>query len=89
MGLMFVFGIVGYAMRRLGFTPMPMIIGFLLGPLLEDGVRRSLALSGGSLAIFFERPITLAFLGLGVVALVAIVRRTVNERKSLTSAYAD
>jgi putative tricarboxylic transport membrane protein len=80
-GLMFAFGLLGYLMRRLGFTPMPTIIGFLLGPLLEDGVRRTLALSGGEFGIFFERPITLAFLVLATVTLFAIVRHLMRQRQ--------
>lgn len=80
-GLMFAFGLLGYLMRRLGFTPMPTIIGFLLGPLLEDGVRRTLALSGGDFGIFFERPITLGFLALAVVTLVAMVRHLMRQRQ--------
>ena len=80
-GLMFAFGLLGYAMRRLGFTPMPTIIGFLLGPLLEDGVRRTLALSGGEFGIFFQRPITLGFLALAAITLFAIVRHLMAQRR--------
>jgi putative tricarboxylic transport membrane protein len=84
-GLMFLFGALGYAMWRLGFTPIPMIIAFVLGPLLEDGLRRSLSLSGGSLAIFFQRPITIAVLVLATLAIMLLVRRTLTERKLLES----
>jgi putative tricarboxylic transport membrane protein len=82
-GLMFLFGALGYAMRRLGFTPIPMIIAFVLGPLLEDGLRRSLSLSGGSLGIFFQRPITIAVLLLATLAIILLVRRTLAERRLL------
>jgi putative tricarboxylic transport membrane protein len=82
-GLMFAFGALGYAMRRLGFTPIPMIIAFVLGPLLEDGLRRSLSLSGGSLDIFFQRPITIGILLLATLAIILLVRRTLAERKLL------
>ena len=80
-GLMFVFGMLGYAMRRLGFTPLPLLIAFLLGPLFEDGVRRSLTLSGGSFSIFFERPIAIGFLAIATLALVLIVRQTLERRR--------
>ncbi|MBW1696279.1 MAG: tripartite tricarboxylate transporter permease [Deltaproteobacteria bacterium] len=71
-GLMFVFGLFGYIMRRLGFTPIPTIITFLLGPLFEDGVRWSLRLSGGDPSIFFTRPIALIFILLSVATFVAM-----------------
>jgi TctA family transporter len=79
-GLMFLFGVFGYIMRRLGFTPLPMIMGFLLGPLLEDGMRRSLSLSGYELGIFFERPITLVFLVMSVLTAIAIIRHNLKRR---------
>jgi putative tricarboxylic transport membrane protein len=71
-GLMFVFGILGYVMRRNGFTPIPTVIAFLLGPLLEDGIRRSLRLSGGSLDIFLSRPIALVFLVFSLATLLSM-----------------
>jgi len=79
-GLMFVFGIFGYLMRRVGFTPMPMIIAFLLGPLLEDGIRRTLSLSGGEFGIFLERPIALVFLGMALLTAAAITLHTIRQR---------
>ena len=82
-GLMFAFGLLGYGMRRLGFTPIPLIIAFVLGPLLEDGLRRSLSLSGGSMGIFFQRPITIAILLLATLAIILLVRRTLAERRLL------
>lgn len=76
--LMFAFGLVGYAMRRLGFSPIPMLIAFLLGPILEDGIRRSLLLSGGDVMIFFQRPIALAFIALATVSLFLLVRKNLQ-----------
>ena len=84
-GLMFLLGAIGYAMRRLGFTPIPTIIAFVLGPLLEDGLRRSLSMSGGSLGIFFERPITLLVLFIATLAAILLVRGALASRKSLVS----
>ena len=72
-GLMYIFGLFGYFIRRLGFTPIPMIIAFLLGPLLEDGVRWSLRISGGSPGIFFTRPISLVFMGFSIMAIVLMI----------------
>jgi TctA family transporter len=51
------FGFFGYVFLRLRLDPAPLMLGFLLGPLLEENFRRSLVLSHGSLATFVERPI--------------------------------
>jgi putative tricarboxylic transport membrane protein len=55
--LMVVFGLVGYAMQKLGYEPAPLALAYVLGPILETALRQSLALSGGSLTIFVTRPI--------------------------------
>lgn len=80
-GVMYLFGVLGYAMRRAGFSPLPMLIAFLLGPLLEDGVRRALIMSGGNPVIFLERPISLVFVGLAALTLVAMIWRGVRNRR--------
>lgn len=61
--LLLVFGLIGYAMRLLDFSPAPMLMGFVLGPLLEENFRRAMLLSGGDLVALFTGPINLAMLG--------------------------
>jgi TctA family transporter len=56
------FGIFGYAMMLLKFEPAPLILGFILGPLMEEHLRRAMLLSRGDLAVFVERPISAGFL---------------------------
>jgi len=80
-GIMFLFGIIGYVMRRFGFTPIPMIIAFLLGPLLENGVRLSLRLSGGDPFIFFSRPISLVFALLSVITIAWMLLAALKKRR--------
>ena len=76
----FVFGILGYLMMRARLEPAPLLLGFVLGPLLEEHFRRALILSRGDLAVFFERPISLTLL-LASAALVAFsLRRPVASR---------
>lgn len=58
--LTFFFGIVGYGLKKLRIPPGPLILGFILAPILESELRRSLRLSDGSFGIFFERPISLS-----------------------------
>ncbi|OWU86675.1 hypothetical protein ATO6_07845 [Oceanicola sp. 22II-s10i] len=54
----FFFGAVGYAMRIFGFPGAPLLLGFVLGPLMEEHFRRAMVLSRGSFATFFERPVS-------------------------------
>jgi putative tricarboxylic transport membrane protein len=63
------FGVLGFAMRRFGFPIAPLLIGFILGPLVEVGLRQSLFMSRGSFEIFVTRPIPLIFLSLAAVTL--------------------
>jgi putative tricarboxylic transport membrane protein len=56
-GMMLVFGVLGYLMRKYKYEGAPMVLAFVLGPMLENNLRLSLILSDGSLLIFFTRPI--------------------------------
>ena len=55
--IMLFFGVIGYLLRRAEFPLAPIIIGLILGPILESNLRRSLLISRDGLAIFVERPI--------------------------------
>ncbi|MDH3672026.1 MAG: tripartite tricarboxylate transporter permease [Gammaproteobacteria bacterium] len=65
--LMFIFGVVGYLMRKLDYPMAPAVLAIVLGPLAEPAMRQSLIISNGSPMIFFERPIA------GSIMVVAIV----------------
>ncbi|MDF2372984.1 MAG: tripartite tricarboxylate transporter permease [Rhizobiaceae bacterium] len=56
------FGLIGYAMRKFSYPATPVLLGFILGPLLEEHFRRAMLLSHGDLTIFLQRPISLVFL---------------------------
>jgi putative tricarboxylic transport membrane protein len=58
------FGLFGYGLRRLGFEAGPLVLAFVLGPMVEGAMRQSLLMSGGSFGIFVERPISLTLVGL-------------------------
>ncbi len=68
------FGIAGYAFLKLGCEPTPLLLGLILGPMVEENFRRSLQLSRGDPTIFLTRPISLGCLlvGLGLVLMVVI-----------------
>jgi putative tricarboxylic transport membrane protein len=67
--LLLVFGIIGYLLRRLDIPASPIILGMVLGDLMEQALRQSLLISDGSLAIFVTRPFSLFFLFLAVVSI--------------------
>jgi len=75
------FGVVGYFLVRFGAEPAPLLLGFVLGPLLEQNLRRSLIISRGDPAIFLERPISAVLLVLAVVFLVAAVLPAIRRRR--------
>ncbi len=58
--VMVVFGIIGFLMRRLNFPMAPLVLGIVLGDLLDKNLRRGLVLSEGDLTPFFTRPISFA-----------------------------
>jgi len=67
--VMIAFGVIGYVMTALEIPVAPLAFGLILGPLLEENLRRSLVVSDGSWMIFVERPIALTMLLLSVAAL--------------------
>lgn len=66
-----VFGLVGYGLLKLGFEPAPLLLGFVLGGLMEENLRRAMALARGDLTSFFDRPISAALLCIAALLLVA------------------
>lgn len=65
--IMFLFGVIGYLMRLFDYPTAPMLIGMVLGPIMEPALRRALLMNGGSLQAVVTRPITLACLVLSAV----------------------
>lgn len=55
------FGVLGYFFKAFGYQPAPLVLGFVLGPLIEENLRRSLLLSRGDFIVFLERPVSAGF----------------------------
>lgn len=66
-----VFGVVGYIMLKGGFTPIPLLLGLVLGEMVESNYHRALMISGGSYTIFFQSTISKILIGLTVLSFVA------------------
>ena len=71
--LMAVFGLFGYLLTKIRCEPAPLILGFILGPMLEENFRRALIISRGSWWVFIERPICAGFLAVSCLFLVAVL----------------
>jgi putative tricarboxylic transport membrane protein len=63
------FGLVGFFAKKFEYEPAPFVLAFVLGPMIETALRRSLIMSDGSFTIFFQRPISAVFLCITIVAL--------------------
>lgn len=70
-----VFGVIGVLFKKLHLTSTPLIIGFILGTMTEENLRRALQASAGSWSVFLMRPISLVFLIATVVFIVIAIRR--------------
>ena len=69
MMIMVIFGVAGYLMKKFGYEAAPLILALVLGPMLEENLRQSLILSGGSFAVFFTRPIAATLIVVSIVLL--------------------
>jgi len=67
------FGVLGYLMRKFDFDTAPLVLAFLLGPMMEVAMRQSLIISQGSFTIFVTRPISAACLGIAALLLLSNV----------------
>jgi putative tricarboxylic transport membrane protein len=68
-GLVFVFGVVGYCMRLAEYSPAALVLAFVIGDRMEQSFRQAVELSGGDLSVFVRSPISALVLFLGFVAL--------------------
>lgn len=85
MWIVLIFGIIGWLMKKTGFEPGPLVLAFVLGPILERAFRQSMLLSGGSLDIFVIRPISgTMFALIAVLLAVAGVGNLRGRRRTLT-----
>jgi len=66
-GMALGFGLLGYAMVKLGYPTAPLVLALILTPMLESGLRQSLSMAHGSPAIFLTRPIALVLMAAGVI----------------------
>jgi TctA family transporter len=80
-----VFGLLGYVFYKLRCEPAPLILGFILGPMMEENLRRAMLLSRGDPTVFFTRPLSLGLL-IAAAALIVIVAMP-NIKKKREEAF--
>src|SRR5688572_15755194 len=77
------FGVLGYVLIKCGCEPAPLLLGFVLGPLLEENLRRALIISRGDPTVFVTRPISAALLIAAVAALVIAVLPSIRKAREV------
>jgi putative tricarboxylic transport membrane protein len=77
------FGAVGYVLIKLGLEPAPMLLGFVLGRLMEEKLRQALALSSGSFMTFVERPVSAGLLLIALVIMIIAVLPAVRKSREV------
>lgn len=75
------FALAGYILVELGFEPAPVLLGFILGPLLEENFRRAMIVSDGSLAVFIERPVSATMLAFCALSIGWSIYGAIRKRK--------
>jgi TctA family transporter len=80
---MAIFGVIGYAFIKLDCEPAPLLLGFVIGRLLEEYLRRAMLLSRGDPFVFFQRPISAVLLILAIIALVIVLIPSVSKKREV------
>jgi putative tricarboxylic transport membrane protein len=75
------FGVIGYALVKLGCEPAPLLLGFVLGPLLEEHLRRAMIISRGDPTVFVTRPISAGLLLVAVLFLVLAALPAIRKKR--------
>src|SRR6185436_19075035 len=75
------FGLVGYWLMKHDFEPAPMLLGFVLGPLMEENLRRAMLIARGDPTVFFTRPISGVLLGIAIFLLIVAAMPKMRRRR--------
>jgi TctA family transporter len=83
------FGMLGYVFYKLKCEPAPLILGFILGPMMEENLRRAMLLSRGDPTTFFTRPLSLTLLLIAAVLLLIVLAPSIQKRRGEAFQEAD
>ncbi len=79
--VMVLFGFVGYLLTRLGFEPAPLLLGFVLGPMIEEYFRRAMVISQGDALVFLQKPVSAVMLAIAAVMLVLTLLPAIARKR--------
>jgi putative tricarboxylic transport membrane protein len=75
------FGFIGYLFNKLSVEPAPLLLGFILGPMMEENLRRALLLSRGDWSVFVTRPLSASLLAVAALLLVIVLLPAVKAKR--------
>ena len=75
------FGVIGYLFVKLGCEPAPLLLGLILGPMMEENLRRSMLLSRGDWSVFVTRPLSASLLAVAAVLLLVVLSPSVKKKR--------
>jgi putative tricarboxylic transport membrane protein len=78
------FGVIGYGFIKLDMEPAPLLLGFILGPMMEENLRRSLLLSEGDWSIFVTRPMSATQLAAAAVMMLVVLLPSIRKKRDET-----
>jgi TctA family transporter len=87
MGAMF--AVVGYIFYKLGCEPAPLLLGFILGPMMEENLRRALLLSRGDWSTFMTRPLSAGLLIAALLMIVVVMLPSIKNKREAAFKDAD
>ncbi|MEK9817755.1 MAG: tripartite tricarboxylate transporter permease, partial [Limnobacter sp.] len=75
------FGVLGYIFSKLKCEPAPLLLGFILGPMMEEYLRRALLLSRGDFSVLVTRPISATMLAIAAIALIVVFMPSIRKKR--------
>ena len=79
--LVAIFGVIGYYFIKLGCEPAPLLLGFILGPMMEENLRRALLLSRGDWSVFVTRPLSASLLAVAAIMVIIVLLPSVKSKR--------
>ncbi len=76
-----IFGVIGYTFIKLGCEPAPLLLGFILGPMMEENLRRAMLLSRGDWSVFVTRPLSASLLAAAALLLIIVLLPSVKKKR--------
>jgi putative tricarboxylic transport membrane protein len=76
-----IFGVIGYLFIKLGMEPAPLLLGFILGPMMEENLRRALLLSRGDWSVFVTRGLSASLLAVAALLLIVVLLPSVSKKR--------